>query len=150
MGVPCGDEAAPITWEAFCEFYADISMASFDEKAFIKLVENTWQVAEPAEAAVTKHQVESLVSAIRTNLLKTGTERHTEEFVLRELFREHDRNADGTLSKVELRAMLEKLDINASDKYLDAMISKMDSNKNGVIEFEEFLSFLVSARYTKH
>jgi len=42
MGVPGGDEAAAITWEAFAEFYADISMASFDDKAFIKLVENTW------------------------------------------------------------------------------------------------------------
>jgi len=47
-----------------------------------------------------------LVSAIRTNLLKAGTERHTEEFVLRELFREHDRNSNGTLSKDEMRAML--------------------------------------------
>ena len=149
MGVPAGDDSCCITWEAFCEFYADISMASFDDKAFIKLVENTWQVAEPAEAAVTKDQVESLISAIRTNLLKQGTERHTEEFVLRELFREHDRDSNGTLSRVELRGMLSKLDINAGDKYLDALICKMDSNKNGVIEFEEFVSFLVHARYTK-
>ena len=106
MGVPCGDDAAVITWDAFSEFYADISMASFDDKAFIKLVENTWQVAEPAEASVTKEQIEALVAAIRTNLLKAGTERHTEEFVLRELFREHDRNSDGTLSKREMAAML--------------------------------------------
>jgi len=42
MGCPSGDDAACITWEAFCEFYADISMSSFDDKAFIKLVENTW------------------------------------------------------------------------------------------------------------
>lgn len=42
MGVPASDEGACITWEAFCEFYADISMSSFDDKAFIKLVENTW------------------------------------------------------------------------------------------------------------
>jgi len=42
MGVPAADEGACITWEAFCEFYADISMSSFDDKAFLKLVENTW------------------------------------------------------------------------------------------------------------
>jgi len=150
MGVPAGDEGAAITWEAFQEFYADISMASFDDKAFIRLVENTWMVMEPAEASVTKEQIQALVTAIRANLLKAGSERHTEEFILRELFREHDRNADGTLSKVELRAMLGKLDLNASDKYLDALLCQMDSNKNGVIEFEEFLSFLVQARYTKH
>ena len=81
--------------------------------------------------------------------MKAGTETHTEEFVLRELFREHDRNSDGVLTKVEIKAMLAKLNINAADKYLDALIGKMDSNKNGVIEFEEFLTFLVQARYTK-
>ena len=42
MGVPVAVEESCITWEAFTEFYADISMASFDDKAFIKLVENTW------------------------------------------------------------------------------------------------------------
>lgn len=149
MGVSAADESACITWEAFCEFYADISMSSFDDKAFIKLVENTWQISEPDCSAVTKEQVESLVATIRGSLLKAGTETHTEEFVLRELFREHDRNSDGILTKVEIRAMLGKLNINAGDKYLDALIGMMDSNKNGVIEFEEFLTFLVHARYTK-
>ena len=124
-------------------------MSSFDDKAFIKLVENTWKISEPESSAVTKEQVESLVTTIRGSLLKTGTETHTEEFVLRELFREHDRDSNGVLSKVEIRAMLEKLNINAADKYLDALVGMMDSNKNGVIEFEEFLTFLVQARYTK-
>ena len=149
MGVPAGDEEACITWDAFCEFYADISMSSFDDKAFIKLVENTWQINEPASSAVTKEQVEALVATIRGSLLKAGTENHTEEFILRELFREHDRNSNGTLSKVEISAMLGKLNINAGEKYLDALVSRMDSNNNGVIEFEEFLTFLVHSRYTK-
>jgi len=91
-----------------------------------------------------------LVQTIRTNLLKTGTERHTEEFVLRELFREHDRDSNGVLSITELRAMLTKLNINAGDKYLEALLCRFDSNNNGVIEFEEFVAFLVQARYTKH
>jgi Ca2+-binding EF-hand superfamily protein len=81
--------------------------------------------------------------------LKAGTERHTEEYILRELFRAHDRDSNGVLSRVELSAMMGKLGINASDKYLDALISRMDSNKNGVIEFEEFLTFVVHSRYTK-
>jgi len=81
--------------------------------------------------------------------LKAGTENHTEEFILRELFREHDRDSNGVLTKVEISAMLGKLNIKAGDKYLDALICKMDSNKNGVIEFEEFLTFIVHSRYTK-
>ena len=81
--------------------------------------------------------------------MKAGTERHTEEYILRELFRAHDRDSNGVLSRVELSAMMGKLGINASDKYIDALISRMDSNKNGVIEFEEFLTFVVHSRYTK-
>ena len=42
MGVSAASDEDCITWGAFSEFYADISMSSFDEKAFIKLVENTW------------------------------------------------------------------------------------------------------------
>lgn len=41
MGVSAADEGSCITWEAFSEFYADISMSSSDDKAFFKLVENT-------------------------------------------------------------------------------------------------------------
>jgi len=53
------------------------------------------------------------------------------------------------LTKVELGAMLGKLKINAADKYLEALICMMDSNKNGVIEFEELVTFLIQNRYTK-
>ena len=81
--------------------------------------------------------------------MKTGTETHTEEFILRELYREHDRDSSGTLTKVELGAMLGKLKINAADKYLEALICMMDSNKGGVIEFEELVTFLIQNRYTK-
>ena len=48
MGVSAANEEDCITRAAFCEFYADISMSSFDDNAFIKLVENTWQINEPA------------------------------------------------------------------------------------------------------
>jgi hypothetical protein len=36
---------------------------------------------------VTPKDLEGLVASIRFNLLKSGTEKHTEEFVLREVFR---------------------------------------------------------------
>ena len=45
--------------------------------------------------------------------------------------------------------MLGKLKINAADKYLEALINMMDSNKGGVIEFEELVTFLIQSRYTK-
>jgi len=58
MEVPVADEACALTWDMFADFYADISMATFDDAVFVKLVENTWQIAEPAAATVTKEQLE--------------------------------------------------------------------------------------------
>lgn len=34
MGVS-SDDASQVPWSAFCEFYSDISMVSFEDKAFI-------------------------------------------------------------------------------------------------------------------
>ena len=77
------------------------------------------------------------------NLLKYGTQRHTEEFILRELFREHSREGDGTLTLEELHAMLNKINITAQDHYLKALVNHIDVNGTGVIEFEELVAFLV-------
>ena len=81
--------------------------------------------------------------------MKYGTERHTEEFILRELYREHSREGDGPLTLDELRAMLNKINITAQDQYLEALVNHIDVNGTGVIEFEELVAFLVQDRYTK-
>jgi Ca2+-binding EF-hand superfamily protein len=75
--------------------------------------------------------------------LKAGTEKHTEEFILREVFREFDRNSNGSLSKTELSALLNKINLSVDEKYLDALIKKLDVNGNGSVEFEEFVHFIV-------
>ena len=75
--------------------------------------------------------------------MKAGTEKHTEEFVLREVFREFDRNSNGSLSKIELGLLLNKINLSLDDKYLEALIKKLDMNGNGAVEFEEFVHFIV-------
>jgi hypothetical protein len=65
-------------------------MKMFDDNSFIQLVASSWGVEEPGHKLVTKHDIENLVAAIRHNLLKYGNQRHTEEFVLRELYREYN------------------------------------------------------------
>lgn len=75
--------------------------------------------------------------------MKAGTEKHTEEFILREVFREFDRNSNGSLSKTELSALLNKINLSVDEKYLDALIKKLDVNGNGSVEFEEFVHFIV-------
>lgn len=139
-----------VTFDTFCQFYADISMAIFDDARFIKLVEDSWRVAENPSRQVTQKDLEALMAQVRFALLKCGTERHTEEFVLREVFREFDKDCNGVLSKVELNALLQKINLCVDEKYLEALITKLDTNKNGVIEFEELVSFVVQERYHKY
>ena len=79
--------------------------------------------------------------------MKAGTEKHTEEFVLREVFREFDRNSNGSLSKIELGLLLNKINLSVDDKYLEALIKKLDTNGNGFVEFEEFVHFIVQDQY---
>jgi Ca2+-binding EF-hand superfamily protein len=124
-------------------------MKFFEEADFLKMVEESWDIKEAAHIAVTKEDLANLINAIRHSLLKSGNERHTEEFVLRELFREFARDGDGAVTCTELRAMLNKINLNAEDKYLEAFINMLDKNNNGHIEFEELKHIIVEGRYTK-
>jgi Ca2+-binding EF-hand superfamily protein len=124
-------------------------MKFFEEADFLKMVEDSWGIKEAAHFAVTKEDIANLINAIRHSLLKSGNERHTEEFVLRELFREFARDGDGAVTTTELRAMLNKINLNAEDKYLEAFINMLDKNNNGHIEFEELKHIIVEGRYTK-
>jgi len=124
-------------------------MKFFEEADFLKMVEDSWDIKEAAHIAVTKEDMANLVGAIRHSLLKSGNERHTEEFVLRELFREFARDGEGAVTVTEFRAMLNKINLNAEDKYLEAFIHYMDKNNKGHIEFEELKHIIVEGRYTK-
>ena len=124
-------------------------MKFFEEADFLKMVEDSWDIKEAAHIAVTKEDMANLVGAIRHSLLKSGNERHTEEFVLRELFREFARDGEGAVTVTEFRAMLNKINLNAEDKYLEAFINMLDKNNNGHIEFEELKHIIVEGRYTK-
>jgi len=62
-------------------------MKFFEECDFLKMVEDSWGVKEADHISVDKFDLANLVGAIRHSLLKSGNERHTEEFVLREFQR---------------------------------------------------------------
>ena len=124
-------------------------MKFFEEADFLKMVEDSWGVKEEAYIAVTKEDMANLVGAIRHSLLKSGNERHTEEFILRELFREFGRDGEGAVTVTEFRAMLNKINLNAEDKFLEAFIKGLNKNQAGHIEFEELRHIIVEGRYTK-
>jgi uncharacterized membrane protein len=62
-------------------------MTIFEDDQYVGMVQSAWDIKEPAHVVVSQKDLEGLVAAIRFNLLKSGTEKHTEEFVLREVFR---------------------------------------------------------------
>ena len=124
-------------------------MKFFEESDFIKMVETSWGIKESEHVGVNKYDFHHFVAAFRHSLLKSGSERHTEEFVLRELFREFSRDGQGQVTISELRAILNKININTEEKYLDAFIKAMDKNNQGYIEFEELRHVIIEGRYTK-
>ncbi len=63
---------------------------------------------------------------------------HLEEFQLRQIFRDFDMNQSGTITLDELAAMCARLGISVERKYLMALLCVLDTNKSGMLEFEEF------------
>ena len=61
---------------------------------------------------------------------------------LREIFRSFDRNADGSLTQLELGSLLRSLGLTPSADQLDALITLADTNSNGLVEFSEFVEFV--------
>ena len=66
--------------------------------------------------------------------------------IAKKTFNEYDKNKDGKLSKDELRPLLERVASllnlpKATDKDIEEGMKKLDSNKNGRLEFSEFYQF---------
>ena len=72
-----------------------------------------------------------------------------EEFTLRKIFKQFDVNDSGAITMDELAAMLAKLGIAVDRKYIQGLLNALDKNQNGMIEFEEFSTFLIYDTYTK-
>lgn len=62
----------------------------------------------------------------------------------REAFDMIDLNKDGLVSAAELQAYYSKLGANYSLREVEGMIATVDTNKNGMVDFSEFFSLLLS------
>jgi Ca2+-binding EF-hand superfamily protein len=135
--------------ETFRDFYSDISMTVFKDDEFIKLVSETWGV-QTDSYTVNAKDIEHLIAAMRHNLLKYGSARKTEEYILRDIFRDFDRGNSACLGIDELRSILVKINICTEDKYIRALLGKFDANENGQVEFDEFVRYVVDEPYHKY
>lgn len=133
------------------DFYADVSMAVFDDQQFINLVSDSWKVKEAQHLKVSKEEIANLVTSFRQCLMRFSKQQHHEEFVLRELFRAFERQNNGIVTVDICRSMLEKVDLTAPDEHIEALLIQADvsGNANGVVEFEELAHFVIMGRYTK-
>lgn len=69
----------------------------------------------------------------------------------REIFNLVDKDGGGTISKAELSELLDTLGIDATPEEVDLMISEIDSDGTGDIDFEEFVAVMsrkVNATYS--
>ena len=57
----------------------------------------------------------------------------------KQIFDLYDTNSDGKIDRGELQAYFQKIGIPLSEKEIDDMISVADGNRNGFVEFEEFV-----------
>ncbi|KAJ1689657.1 hypothetical protein LUZ63_013812 [Rhynchospora breviuscula] len=56
---------------------------------------------------------------------------------LRDIFRRFDMDGDGSLTQLELAALLRSIGLKPTGDELHSLLSAMDSNNNGAIEFDE-------------
>jgi Ca2+-binding EF-hand superfamily protein len=55
------------------------------------------------------------------------------------VFKSFDKDGDGSVDSNELKAALQRLGLNTTDKNIQSMIKEVDINKNGKLEFDEFV-----------
>ena len=64
----------------------------------------------------------------------------------KKVFAEYDKNGDGAISKEEIKPLLDKISATlnlpkTTDENIQEGMKKLDLNKNGVLEFNEFFHF---------
>jgi calmodulin len=63
-----------------------------------------------------------------------------EKFVeCKEAFNLFDKDKDGSISTVELRDIMEALGAHPTERELAEVVNRLDTNKNGKVEFDEFV-----------
>ena len=132
-----------ITVDEFLQYYREVATQVPNDEYFVAHLEKTWiGVVEDLDAPVKKDKVRHIIKLMR-HRLTTIANSSQEEYVLREIFRTFDLDKSGALTINEMAGLLAKLGIACEEKELLAVMREMDTNKTGVIEFEEFCNFMV-------
>jgi Ca2+-binding EF-hand superfamily protein len=135
-----------ISKQDFFDYYTDLGMTFTHDEQFVHFVESSWGLNEDEEAAVCKDQVQYITNALRLKL-RTMANESSEEFVLRNIFKDFDLDRSNNLTVNEFAGIFHKLAIQCEPKYVKAIFKKFDTNRNGLIEFEEFANWMIYDAY---
>uniref|UniRef100_A0A8C8RSP0 EF-hand domain family member B n=1 Tax=Pelusios castaneus TaxID=367368 RepID=A0A8C8RSP0_9SAUR len=93
----------------------------------------------PSEFLRGKDRERAVFTAIRQNLKKANYHNFS---TLLEAFRHYDKNGDGKIDKEELRKSCFQLNLDLDEELLDALFDYCDLDKDGLIDYLEFVNFL--------
>ncbi|XP_038247447.2 EF-hand domain-containing family member B [Dermochelys coriacea] len=93
----------------------------------------------PSEFLRGKDRERAVFTAIRQNLKKANYHNFG---TLLEAFRHYDKKGDGRIDKEELRKSCFQLNIDLDEELLDALFDYCDLDKDGLIDYLEFVNFL--------
>ncbi|KAI8570700.1 hypothetical protein RHMOL_Rhmol01G0056600 [Rhododendron molle] len=71
-------------------------------------------------------------------VVRSGTSHRKAEAELRNVFATFDKNKDGFITKQELRVSMRNVGVDMSEAEAAEMVEKVDSNGDGLIDFDEF------------
>ncbi|NXL62230.1 EFHB protein, partial [Chordeiles acutipennis] len=96
-----------------------------------------WRV--PCEFLHGKGRERAVLAAVRQSLKKANYENFD---TLLEAFRHYDKNGDGMIDKADLQKSCFQLNLNLDDELLDSLFDYCDLDKDGLINYLEFVNFL--------
>lgn len=141
-----GNNDGKVTHDEFVDYYTDLAMSTPSDNYFVVMMEQTWGIAEDDSSKEYCDQVRELVKLLRQRLI-TVANGHQEEYKLKQMFDDFDSNGNGILTLEELAALMAKLQISCERKYLMAVLTALDKNKSGALEYDEFASFVIYDPY---
>jgi Ca2+-binding EF-hand superfamily protein len=141
-----GNNDGKITKQEWVDYYTDLAFSVSSEDLFVRMMEQTWGIAEDANSQEFQTNLRHILALLRQRLL-TVSNCQQEEYKLAQLFEEFDVDANGMLTINEVAALLAKLGISVERKFLTAIIGALDENGSGAVEFEEFKKYVIFDPY---
>lgn len=130
----------------FDRAFQDMAVCVPSEEYCIKKISECWGVQETAAAYMCPKAVEKLLGLFRQSVIKKSNF-NIDEYTLRNTFRHFDLDHSGNLSEIELHGLCSNVGLDLTQPELEALFAKIDVNRNGTIEFEEFLSTVLEDPY---